>query len=123
MNTLELVDLRALHEEIGGEVEQAMLRVVRSGRHIGGPEIAAFEAASGQPRWKTPRPNLVGGYATPVLHGKDILTSGPMELVSYAADTGARRWSIPKMGVMPVASPIWVFQNIDLLDAQPESIR
>src|SRR5437773_1419080 len=30
--------------------------------------IAAFEAASGQPRWKTPRPNLVGGYATPVLH-------------------------------------------------------
>src|SRR3989442_5366347 len=37
--------------------------------------IAAFEAASGQPRWKTPRPNLVGGYATPLLHGKDILTS------------------------------------------------
>src|SRR5207244_1959225 len=74
--------------------------------------IAAFEAASGQPRWKTPRPNLVGGYATPVLHGKDILTSGPMEMVSYAADTGARRWSIPKMGVMPVASPICVGDRV-----------
>ena len=44
--------------------------------------IAAFEAASGQPRWKTPRPNLVGGYATPVLHGTDILTGGPMEMVA-----------------------------------------
>jgi len=70
--------------------------------------IAAFEAATGKQKWKTPRPNLVGGYATPVLQGSDILTSGPMEIVAYAADTGARRWSIPKMGVMPVASPICV---------------
>ena len=46
------------------------------------------------------------------LHGKDILTSGPMEMVSYAADTGARRWSIPKMGVMPVASPICVGDRV-----------
>jgi len=74
--------------------------------------LAAFEAASGKPKWKTPRPNLVGGYATPVLHGSDILTSGPMEMVAYAADTGARRWSIPKMGVMPVASPICVGDRI-----------
>jgi len=74
--------------------------------------IAAFDAASGKPKWKTPRPNLVGGYFTPVLHGSEILTSGPMELVAYAADTGARRWSIPKMGVMPVASPICVGNRI-----------
>src|SRR5205823_4548452 len=39
-------------------------------------------------------------------------TSGPMEMVAYAADTGARRWSIPKMGVMPVASPICVGDRI-----------
>jgi outer membrane protein assembly factor BamB len=74
--------------------------------------IAAFEAASGRPKWKTPRPNLVGGYATPVLHGSEILTSGPMEMVAYAADTGARRWSIPKMGVMPVASPVCLGDHI-----------
>ncbi len=48
--------------------------------------IAAFDAASGKPKWKTARPNLVGGYATPVLHGSDILTSGPMEMVAYAND-------------------------------------
>ena len=73
--------------------------------------IAAFEAASGNRKWKTPRPNLVGGYATPV-HGMDILTSGPMEMVAYSADTGVRRWSIPKLGVMPVASPICVGDRI-----------
>jgi outer membrane protein assembly factor BamB len=70
--------------------------------------IAAFEAASGKPKWKTPRPNLVGGYSTPVLHGTDILTGGPMEMVAYAMDTGERRWSIPKMGVMPIASSVCV---------------
>ena len=53
--------------------------------------IAAFESASGKWKWKTPRPNLVGGYATPVLHGTDILTGGPMEMVAYAVDTGERR--------------------------------
>ena len=74
--------------------------------------IAAFEAASGKLKWKTPRPNLVGGYATPVLHGADILTGGPKEMVAYAVDSGARRWSIPRMGVMPVASPICVGDRI-----------
>jgi outer membrane protein assembly factor BamB len=74
--------------------------------------IAAFEATSGKPKWRTPRPNLVGGYATPVLHGSDILTSGPMEMIAYAADSGVRHWSIPKMGVMPVASPICIGNRI-----------
>jgi outer membrane protein assembly factor BamB len=68
--------------------------------------IAAFDAASGKMKWKTPRPNLIGAYATPVLHGAEILTSGPLEMVAYALDTGERRWSLPKMGVMPIASPI-----------------
>ncbi len=74
--------------------------------------MAAFEAASGKRKWKTPRPNLVGGYATPVLHGTEILTGGPMEMVAYAVETGERRWSIPKMGVMPIASPACIGDRI-----------
>ena len=35
-----------------------------------------------------------------------------MEMVAYAVDSGARRWSIPRMGVMPVASPICVGDRI-----------
>ena len=45
MNRLEMVDLRALHAELGEEIEEAMLQVVRGGRHVGGPEVAAFEEA------------------------------------------------------------------------------
>ncbi|HYM55454.1 MAG TPA: DegT/DnrJ/EryC1/StrS family aminotransferase [Solirubrobacteraceae bacterium] len=43
MKALEMVDLGAMHEEIGIEIEEAMLRVVRGGRHVGGPQVAAFE--------------------------------------------------------------------------------
>jgi outer membrane protein assembly factor BamB len=74
--------------------------------------IAGFDVATGELKWKSPRPNLVGGYATPVVSGADILTSGPMEMTAYAAATGERLWSIPKMGVMPVASPICVGDRI-----------
>jgi dTDP-4-amino-4,6-dideoxygalactose transaminase len=45
MRKLEMVDLGALYEEIGPDIEKAMLRVARSGRYVGGPEIAAFEDA------------------------------------------------------------------------------
>jgi dTDP-4-amino-4,6-dideoxygalactose transaminase len=45
MKKLEMVDLRALHAEMGAEIEEAMLRVVRGGRHVGGPEVGAFEDA------------------------------------------------------------------------------
>jgi dTDP-4-amino-4,6-dideoxygalactose transaminase len=40
-----LVDLAAVHRELGDELERAVLDVVRSQNFIGGPRIAAFEAA------------------------------------------------------------------------------
>lgn len=45
MKKVELVDLAAMHEEIGDDIEAAVLRVVRSQRYVGGPEVAAFEEA------------------------------------------------------------------------------
>ena len=68
--------------------------------------IAAFDAASGKPRWKTPRPNFVGGYSTPVVCRGQVLAAGPLELVAYAPMTGKRLWSAPKMGVMPIGSAV-----------------
>jgi dTDP-4-amino-4,6-dideoxygalactose transaminase len=38
-----MVDLRAVHVELGAEIEDAVLRVIRGGRYVGGPEIDAFE--------------------------------------------------------------------------------
>jgi dTDP-3-amino-3,4,6-trideoxy-alpha-D-glucose transaminase len=37
-------DLKPLHESFGGELEEAALRVLRSGWYILGPELEAFEA-------------------------------------------------------------------------------
>jgi outer membrane protein assembly factor BamB len=68
--------------------------------------IAAFDATNGKPRWKVPRPDFVGGYSTPLLFRNQIVVGGPSELVAYSPLTGERLWSVPKLGVMPVASPI-----------------
>lgn len=38
-----LVDLRAQYTRIQGEIDEAVLRVVASGRFVGGPEVQAFE--------------------------------------------------------------------------------
>jgi outer membrane protein assembly factor BamB len=68
--------------------------------------IAAFDTTSGQEKWRTPRGNFVGGYSTPVLVGEDVVVSGPIEMIGYSAATGQRRWSVPRMGVMPVGIPV-----------------
>jgi outer membrane protein assembly factor BamB len=73
---------------------------------VSGSHIAAFDIASGTEKWRTPRGNFVGGYATPLLVGGDVVVSGPVEMLAYAVATGERRWSVPRMGVMPVSSPI-----------------
>jgi dTDP-4-amino-4,6-dideoxygalactose transaminase len=41
--SLPLVDLAALHRELGGELELAVLEVVRSQRFVGGPVVSTFE--------------------------------------------------------------------------------
>jgi outer membrane protein assembly factor BamB len=68
--------------------------------------ISAFDMKRGELKWKIPRPNFVGGYSTPVLCQGQIVVGGPAELVAYAPINGARLWSAPKMGIMPIGSPI-----------------
>lgn len=42
---IPFVDLSPQYRQVGGEVEAAALRVLRSGRYVLGPEVEAFEAA------------------------------------------------------------------------------
>lgn len=69
--------------------------------------IAAFDARSGDQKWRTPRGNFVGGYSTPVLAGGEVVVAGPVEMIAYSPSSGERRWSLPRMGVMPIGSPVW----------------
>jgi outer membrane protein assembly factor BamB len=84
---------------------------------VGGSWVAAFDTTTGQQKWKTARPDFVGGYATPVMRNTTLLVSGPAELTAYSASNGERLWSAPQMGIMPVASPVCyedrVFVNND----------
>ena len=41
---IRLVDLAAQYKRLQDEIESAALRVLRSGRYVLGPEVAAFEA-------------------------------------------------------------------------------
>ncbi len=68
--------------------------------------IAAYDAGTGRERWRTSRGNFVGGYSTPVLIGAEAVVSGPVEMIAYSVVTGERRWAVPRMGVMPVSSPV-----------------
>ena len=40
---IPIVDLAAEYAEVGAAVEEAVLRVLRSGRYVLGPETSAFE--------------------------------------------------------------------------------
>jgi dTDP-4-amino-4,6-dideoxygalactose transaminase len=44
-NQIGLADLQAVHAELDNELKEAVLRVVRSGRYVGGHEVIAFEEA------------------------------------------------------------------------------
>lgn len=43
-NTIPFIDLRAAHEELGGELDAAVSRVVDSGWYLLGPELESFES-------------------------------------------------------------------------------
>jgi dTDP-3-amino-3,4,6-trideoxy-alpha-D-glucose transaminase len=43
VSQVPFLDLAALHAEMVGELEEAMTRVVHSGRYVRGPEVEAFE--------------------------------------------------------------------------------
>jgi dTDP-4-amino-4,6-dideoxygalactose transaminase len=46
--SIAFVDLAAVHEEIGEELEAAVLEVIRAQRFVGGPQLGSFEQAFAQ---------------------------------------------------------------------------
>jgi dTDP-4-amino-4,6-dideoxygalactose transaminase len=65
MKRLELADLRAVPDDLGGDLEDAASRVLRSGRYVGGPEVSAFEQSFAE--------YLGARHAVAVANGTDAL--------------------------------------------------
>ncbi len=60
------------------------------------PYVAAYDAATGKQRWKTPRPDVLAGYAVPVMceaGGRtDLVIAGTGRMRGYDPATGKELW-------------------------------
>lgn len=60
------------------------------------PYVAAFDATTGKQRWRTPRPDVLAGYAVPVLctaNGRtDLVIAGTGRMRGYDPATGKELW-------------------------------
>jgi len=62
-----------------------------------GSFVAAFDAATGRERWRTPRPEALSGHATPVLLARpgrapQLIVPGSFRLDAYDVKTGVSVW-------------------------------
>jgi outer membrane protein assembly factor BamB len=73
--------------------------------------LAAFDAATGKPVWKTERPTgVLGSYATPTVYTPpgeipQVVVAGAVELTGYHAGTGERLWWAPGVTSLPAGPP------------------
>ena len=106
MVRIPFLDLQAAHAECGAVVGEAMLRVARSGRYLGGPEVEAFEGA-----WAS---QVGASECVGVSSGTDALALalqavgvGRDDEVVVPAHTCPATWmAIHLAGATPIAAPI-----------------
>ena len=67
--------------------------------------IAAFDRRNGEIRWKTVRGEK-DGWATPLLHGAQIVTTSRGQLGAHGVAGGKRSWSYDRLSPAIVASPV-----------------
>ncbi len=72
--------------------------------------VAAFDCATGRLLWKTPRPDAVRSYSTPVVWTQDgrpeILVAGALQLSAYDPGTGERLWWVNGLARIVIPTPI-----------------
>ena len=61
------------------------------------PFVVAYDAVTGEERWRTPRPEMLAGYALPVIcraNGReDLVLAGSGKLKGYDPATGKELWN------------------------------
>lgn len=72
--------------------------------------LVAFDRATGRKLWRTPRPDAVRSYSTPVVwsqQGKpEILVAGALELSSYDPSDGRRLWWVNGLARIVIPTPV-----------------
>ena len=76
----------------------------------GRSELLAFDARTGDPIWRTPRPLLREGWSTPIVwthDGRDeIIVVGSNRLIAYSASDGAERWWVGGLTLQPITCAV-----------------
>ena len=77
----------------------------------GRSELLAFDARTGEPVWRTPRPLLRESWSTPIVwthDGRDeIITVGSNRLTAYSAGDGAERWWVGGLTPAPITCAVF----------------
>jgi outer membrane protein assembly factor BamB len=72
--------------------------------------LLAVDAATGKPTWKTPRPDAVRSYATPVVWTRqghpELLVAGSLELAAYDPANGQKLWWINGLARIVIPTPV-----------------
>jgi outer membrane protein assembly factor BamB len=72
--------------------------------------LMAIDADTGKPLWKTPRPDAVRSYSTPVLWSHDgrpeLLVGGALELAGYDPSDGKKIWWINGLARIEIPTPV-----------------
>jgi outer membrane protein assembly factor BamB len=74
------------------------------------PYLLCVDAATGKPRWKTPRPDMLAGYAVPVVcetkDRTDIVMAGTGRMIGYDPETGRERWTCRTLVRTVMTTPV-----------------
>jgi outer membrane protein assembly factor BamB len=85
-------------------------RVILNQDHDVDSFLLALDAATGQPIWKTPRPDAVRSYATPAVWAHDgreeLLVAGALQLASYDPANGAKLWWLNGLARVVIPTPV-----------------
>lgn len=107
---LELALPRAAHGMGTSPIVAGDLVILNCDLNAGNSFLVAVDKKDGSVRWRTPRSEtgLIGGYATPVLAGGDVVVPGSLQWAAYALETGAKSWQVEGLPSQPKGSAIVV---------------
>jgi outer membrane protein assembly factor BamB len=85
--------------------------------------LIAFNTRTGSVAWKTPRPNAVRGYATPMVWTSDgrkqLLVAGALEIAGYDPANGERLWWVNGLARIVIPAPVTAGDTIFMASWAP----
>ena len=85
--------------------------------------LIALDARTGKTVWKTPRPDAVRSYSTPMIWitdgRKQLLVAGALELASYDPANGERLWWVNGLARIVIPAPVPVGDTIFMASWAP----